>query len=348
MTLISKDQEGPRGLQPVAEIINVAWAELIEEVERRSDPHTREYVYASSKRDCLRRMVLEMTDGDKTEPFNTETLAKFRRGNDRERDLKNDLARAGRNSTPPFEVVGSQERFELRDKKGRVAIVGKVDCRLQFTRSSRVPVEIKSWSVYLTNRIFTFQDLFLSPWTKPGAYQLLAYLLGSGEPVGVLLLDKPGLPMPITVILEENLELIETFLQQAELALDHKEARTLPPYHDDPKECGRCPFFGGVCNPPLKHSGAEVILDEGFEAKLLRREELRAHGKDFAALDKEIKERLRGVEHAVCGQFIMEGKWRQKTVYDVPDKAQQAYDDARQAHKSINEHGSFFLEITKL
>ena len=347
MTLTSTETpEG--GPKPIAEIINVAWSELIEETERRSDPHTRDYVYASSKRECLRRMVLDMTDGDKTEPFNTETLAKFRRGNDRERDLKNDLARCGRNSNPPFEVVGSQERFELKDKKGRVAIVGKVDCRLQFTRTSRVPVEIKSWSVYLTNRIFSFEDLFLSPWTKPGAYQLLAYLLGAGEPVGVLLLDKPGLPMPITVKLEENLELIEHFLQDAELAMDHKEAGTLPDYHQDPAECQRCPFFGGVCNPPLKHSGAEVILDEGFEAKLLRREELKGHGKEFAALDKEIKARVHGLENAVCGQFILEGAWRKKTIYDVPDVHKQAYEIIREANKRIEPKGSFVMEITKL
>ncbi len=346
MTLTSTEQ--PEGPKPIAEIINVAWSDLIEETERKSEPHTRPYVYASSKRDCLRRMVLEMTDGDKMEPFNTETLAKFRRGNDRERDLKNDLARSGRNSTPPFEVVGSQERFELLDKKGRVAIVGKVDCRLQFSRSSRVPVEIKSWSVYLTNRIFSFQDLFLSPWTKPGAYQLLAYLLGSGEPVGVLLLDKPGLPTPITVVLEENLELIESFLQDAEAAMDHKEAGTLPGYHQDPAECQRCPFFGGVCQPPLKHEGAEVILDEGFEAKLLRREELKGHGKEFAGLDKEIKARVYGLENAVCGQFVLEGSWRRKTIYDVPDVHQEAYDLIRAANKRIEPKGSFVMEITKL
>lgn len=344
MEKISKEAAAEK---PLAEIINVAWAGYVES-ENRSPQHKREYVYASSKRDCLRRQVLEMTEGDKMPPFDTETLAKFRRGNDRERDLITDLARAGRNSDPPFEVINQQERFELKDKKGRVAIVGKVDARLNFSRDAQVPVEIKSWSVYLTNQIESFADLFKSPWTKPGAYQLLAYLFGSGEPYGILLLDRPGLPLPITVSLEDHLDLMEEFLTNAEKALDHKYDGTLPDYIEDPAECQRCPFYGRVCDPPLKHEAAKIFTDPEFEAALERREELKAAAKEFNELDKKIKKEARGVTSAVAGDFVLKGSWRKKTVYDVPKKAREAYEVLRQANKRIQEEGSFHLEITKL
>ena len=340
MTLTSK--------KGIADIISDAWIAFIE-AEGRSAPHKREYVYASSRRECLRRMVLEMTEGDKLPEFDANTLAKFRRGNDRERDLLNDLSNIGRNSDPPFEVVAQQQRFELKDKKGRVCIVGKTDARIRFERTEGgIPVEVKAWSPFLTNRIERFEDLALSPWTKPGAYQLLAYLLGAGEPVGILLLDMSGLPLPIPVELEPNLDMIESFLQKAEAALDHKEASTLPPFIEDPSECQRCPFYGSVCNPPLKHEGATVITDPAFEASLVRREELKQAAKEYSDLDKAIKKAVYGTEHAVAGNFVLEGKWRQKTVYEVPEKRQAAYEKLRQAHKRIEPEGSFVLEITKL
>jgi len=340
MTLISK-----RG---IADIISDAWVAFIE-AEGRSAPHKREYVYASSRRECLRRMVLEMTEGDKLPEFDANTLAKFRRGNDRERDLLSDLSKIGRDSDPPFEVVAQQQRFELKDKKGRVCIVGKTDARIRFERTEGgIPVEVKAWSPFLTNRIERFEDLALSPWTKPGAYQLLAYLLGAGEPVGILLLDMSGLPLPIPVALEPNLDMIESFLQRAEVALDHKEASTLPDYIQDPAECQRCPFYGSVCNPPLKHEGAKVITDPAFEAALVRREELKQGAKEFSDLDKEIKKAMYGNEHAVAGNFVLEGTWRKRTVYDIPTSAIAKWDILREKHKRVEPEGSFVLEITKL
>lgn len=341
MTLTS----GKRG---IADIISEAWVAFIES-EGRSSQHKREYVYASSRRDCLRRMVLEMTDGDKMPDFDANTLAKFRRGNDRERDLLNDLAQIGRNSDPTFDVIAQQQRFELKDKKGRVCIVGKTDARIRFERTEGgIPVEVKAWSPFLTNRIQTFEDLQLSPWTKPGAYQLLSYLLGAGEPVGILLLDMAGLPLPVPVHLEPNLDMIESFLVDAEKALDAKEAGTLPEFIDDAAECQRCPFYGGVCNPPLKHTGAQVITDPAFEAALVRREELKQAAKEFGQLDKEIKKAVYGCEQTVAGEFILNGTWRKKTVYEIPDKAKAAYEELRQANKRNEPKGSFVLEIVKL
>src|ERR1044071_6759455 len=175
----------------IAVSIHRAWAEFV--TSGRSAPGKRHNVYASSYRSCVRQMVLEMTAGDQVKPWSADTLANFRRGNDRERDLLADLKKIGRNADPSFETVGEQERFELKDHKGRVAISGKVDCRLRIngTRIS-APLEVKSWSAHLTAKVKKFPDLLESGWTRSGAMQLLCYLLGAQEEFGFLLLDRPG------------------------------------------------------------------------------------------------------------------------------------------------------------
>ena len=78
----------------------------------------RDYIYASGWSPCTRRLTLDMTHGDKIEPFGPETLARFRRGNDRERDLMADLGQVGRNSKPPFVVIGQQERVVIKGPQG--------------------------------------------------------------------------------------------------------------------------------------------------------------------------------------------------------------------------------------
>lgn len=327
----------------IATNIHKAWSEFVE--KDQSAPSKRPYVYASSHWDCLRRMVLDMTHGDKLPSFDAETLARFRRGNDRERDLVADLKRIGRNSEPPFEVIGEQERFELKDREGRTVIVGKKDCSLKFGHNGEnPPVEVKSWSPNLTARIKTFEDCFISPWTRKGAFQLLAYLFGTGEPYGFLLLDKSGLPSLIPVELNDtNLERMESFLSRATRAMDHKEADTLPDYHDEPAECKRCSHFGVNCSPPLKYEGASIITDEILHQELEERSEHEESAKKFKALDASVKAKLRGVENAVAGDFLIQGAWQRKIIYDHP-----AIVDAKAKHRTVDPKGKFVLKILKI
>ena len=180
-------------LQPItaefyADRILAGWEAYII-AEERSAPSRRPYTYASSYEACTRKLVLLITDGDKVPPFPPEVLAKFHRGKDRERNMKIDLNLVGRMSEPRFELVGEQERFELRDHKGRVAITGKVDFQLDFGRGKPIaPVECKDWDTNVTARINTFDDVMRGEWTRKGGYQLLCYLYGANREFGFLLL----------------------------------------------------------------------------------------------------------------------------------------------------------------
>jgi len=319
--------------------IERAWAAYLQREQRPQTPH--DYVYASGWRVCDRRMVYELTVPDRLPPWPPEVLAKFRRGDDRERDLLADLQRIGRDAEPPFRVIGQQERFSLKDHKSRVAIVGKVDARVEVN-GTRAPLEVKAWSSMMVDRIETFSDLFDNPWTRSGAHQLLAYLYGAGEPYGFLLLDRSGIPKLLPVELESNLDRVEDFLVRAERALDHVEHGTLPDFlQGEPDECQRCPWYGHECNPPLSADVPQILTTPGLEAALERREELKAAGKEFNELDDQIKRWLRGVEHGVVGHFHLRGKWGKQSRLDVPD-------DIKKQYTKVDPKGRFTLEIVRM
>ncbi len=323
----------------LAQSVTTAWAAYLARQSRTNTPHP--YVYASAWRACDRRMAYELTQPATLPPWPPEVLARFRRGDDRERDLLADLSRIGRDADPGFAVIGQQERFELKDRKGRVAIAGKVDARLAFDRTTRPPLEVKAWSPFVVDRIETFADLFDNPWTLSGAHQLLAYLFGAGEPYGFLLLDRSGLPLLLPVELDQHLDRVEAFLTKAEAVIDHVAAGTLPDYLDDPTECKRCPWYGHTCNPPLSSTGAVVLTDPELEAQLERRDAIQAVGREYLDLDRSVKDKLRGVESGIVGKFQILGKWGKQSKLDLPAPLKKQY-------TITDPKGRFSLDIQKV
>lgn len=323
----------------IATSIGSAWGAHLARTSRPSTPH--DTVYASAWRACDRRMVYELR-GESVATWTPDTLAKFRRGDDRERDLLVDLARVGRDADPPFNVIGQQERFTLRDRRGRVAITGKVDARLELN-GVRAPLEIKAWSPYMVDRIESFADVFTNPWTRSGGYQLLAYLYGAGVPYGFLMLDRSGIPRLLPVELDAHLDRMEEFLTRAERVLDAHATGTLPPYLDnDPAECQRCPFYGSTCNPPLAAlNPMQIIADPDLEAALTRREALTAAADEYDQIDRDVKKKLRGIEHGLVGAFAVRGTWGKSSRVELPA-------DLKSQYTVTDPRGRFTLEITRL
>lgn len=329
-------------VEGLADRITRAWeAELLKDAPPPGRVHP--YVYASAFRDCTRRMVYEMTVPERLPVPDATLRAKFRRGKDRERDLLADLVRIGRNTEPPFEVVGQQQDVKVRGRSGEVVISGRIDALLQFEGTRYLtPIEVKSWSPNIVDRIRTFADVFESPWTRAGAFQLLAYLYGHSQDYGFLLLDRSGLPLLLPVQLtEENLAHMEHFLAKAEEAVAHHLAGTLPDYIRDHVMCKRCPFYGSPCQPPSLMEGAQVLIDEALEQQLEEWHSLRPAGKQWSALDRDIKDRLRGTESALIGHFTVTGTWSKQSRLEVPA-------DIKRQFTITDPKGRFTLEIERL
>jgi hypothetical protein len=251
-------------------------------------------------------------------PFPAEVLAKFRRGDDRERDLLADLTRIGRDAEPGIQGRRSAGTIQAQGSQGRIAISGKVDARLEID-GARPPIEVEGLVADDGRPDRKVRGRLRQPWTRSGGYQLLSYLYGAGEPYGFLLLDRSGIPGLLPVELEPNLDRVEDFLTRAEQAIDHVEAGTLPDFlDDDPAECRRCAWYGHTCNPPLTANAATLLTDPELEAALERREQLKAAADEYAGLDKDIKAKLRGVEMGIAGKFQIVGRWQKQSRVELP------------------------------
>src|SRR3990167_8669332 len=350
-----------------AESLTAAYEKFIEAEERRSLQGQRQYVYASSWSACTRQMALDMLRPDVKPPFQADTLANFRRGRDRERDLVADLTRVGRHSEPSFELVGAQERFELRDKKGRIVIVGKVDTRIKFHgQKGSDPVEIKSFHPNLIQGVRQFSDMFLNRWTRRGAFQLLAYLLGSNEERGWLILDRPGIPRPLEVRLLDHLDKIEDFLARAEVAMDAREvildrnsteaayASFLPTFINDSSECRVCPFFGTACQPALSFAGASIITEDEVLAQIEKHESLDDPRKEYKNLHDDLAEYLKArtpktfkggqKQQTIAGKFLIESTWQKQSSLELPEEVEKGLEVYRKA----DDAAKFSFMITKV
>jgi hypothetical protein len=335
---IDEPVAGPHAL---AAAVERAWQSWLLRSRRPFSAHST--VWASGWRACDRRMAYDLTQPDQQVPFDAATLARFRRGDDRERDLLADAQRIGRDADPPFDIVSQQERFEARGRSGAVVITGKVDARLRFERQSKgAPLEVKAWSPYLVEKITVFEDVMQNEYTRGGGYQLLLYLYGAAEPHGFLLLDRSGIPKLVVVELTDtNLGYIEEFLSKAERVVAHVAAGTLPDYIDDAAECARCPYFGTACNPPLSAKDQQVFTDEALELDLERWWALREPGREWASLDRRLKEKLHGVENGLAGHFAISGTWGKYSRVVLPD-------DLKAKYTEVDPKGKFSLKVERL
>src|SRR5262245_2731669 len=323
----------------VPDAIGRSWGRWLE--RDRSEPEPRQYVYASAWRACDRRAVYDASIPKQAPKHDADTLARFRRGSDRERDLLVDLSRVGRDADPPFAVIEQQRRFTLRGRRGQTIIVGKIDALIEIG-TMRAPLEIKAWSPFVVDRIQTFGDMFENYYARAGAYQTLGYLYGAAEPDGYVLFDQPGLPKLIHVELDRYLDQMEAFLTKAEAVTDHLARGTLPDYHDDPAECQRCPWFGRVCQPPqLARNVVKILIDPELETALERWDAGRSQARAWNDLDEDIKARLRGVEAGIVGPFAIRGAWGKTSRVVLPEALKKQYTVS-------DPKGRFSLDIRKV
>lgn len=309
------------------------------------EPFVQSNVWAGQYSPCTRRIYNQMIHGGELPPWTADQLARFRRGKDRENDLLADLREIGRNADPRFEIVGMQERFVLKDRRNRTVITGKVDAKIKFEgHKGGYPLEIKAWSPYVTQGVECFEDLFQGKWTRRGAYQLLCYLFGASEPIGFMLLDKPGLPMllPVDLWKDDNHKRVDEFLDKAAEAVEALDTKVEPEFTTDLAECKSCDFLGNYCMPPaMSGDGARLIQNEELEQALDRLAEVKPARKEFERLDKYAKGILRGVEFGICGNWLIEGKYQAYTTTKLPD-------DVKAKYQTTDPKGKFVLKFFRV
>lgn len=317
--------------------------------DRAGAPWRPGNVFASKRRRCTRAMALDLLHPE-DDPFDKPIqFERMEQGNEAERAIVARLHKIGPFCNPSFTVAEQQHRFETKDRDGVVLVTGKMDGRLKFKDGASPPFEIKSGRTYEGCEVL--EDFDRNPWAWTAVDQLLAYLYAdnpknypNGEPWGFIFIRRLSrFPHPVRVNLLDHLPRVEAFMQEARRAVDARHGRAdLPPFIDNAAECRRCPHFGKSCTPPLDFGpGIQIVTEPEAITAAETRERTRAARDEYEAADKYLKERFRGVEAGIVGNFQLRGKWAPMTTYDVPKAIKEQY-------RVVKEQGKFTLTIERI
>jgi len=251
--------------------------------------------------ECTRAMVLSITHWQDRPPFEPFVKARLNRGKLIEDAILRELAELG------ISVRQDRKPFEIKDDAGRRVLRGRLDGFIQWEGRREVPLECKSVDPNVFRSLKTLADFERYWYTRRWPLQLQCYLYAENLDEGILLLDDclghwRLLPVPI------DFEVLEPIIKRCEETVAHVAAQTLPDFHPNAAVCRRCWCFNRVCIPPVENQGLTALDDPEFLTKLERREALAPLRSEYEALDDEIKERVRGKDGLVVGEFLIQGK----------------------------------------
>jgi hypothetical protein len=256
-------------------------------------------------------MVLTMTHWQDRPEITAELKARFERGSAIEDIVIGELGGLG------MKVRVERAPFEIKDRQGRLVLRGKLDGFVSW-EDREYPMECKSLDPNIFRQVERVEDFQRWIWASKYPRQLQSYLFANNLEEGFFLVDDClGHWKLLPVILDFGE--MEKILQRCEQAVEHRDAGTLPDYHKDPAVCRRCWCFGKLCTPPLEYHGLAIKEDPEFEEMLNRRWELRTGAKEYEALDKKVKGRLKEQTGLIIGDWLIEGEWKHKKGFEVKE-----------------------------
>ena len=276
----------------------------------QAKPRERASIYASGISECSRQMVYDVTHWKEREMWGAKAQARMNKGNSEEDIVVRELEDLG------FRIIERQAPLS-EDMRRNFGIGGRIDGKIEW-EGRRIPIEIKSMNPMLFDRIDTLEDLNDYVWMRKYPRQMMLYLLGHNEEVGLLVLSNLAgalklIPVPL------DYEKAEAILKRVEGVRSHIKAGTLPDriaYDED--MCGKC-AFKHVCLADIKNDPSVKWLDNPtLVAKLDRRRELEPMRKEYEAIDKDVKATFDGAgPTTVIGDYIVSRKEMTRKPYTV-------------------------------
>lgn len=258
---------------------------------------------------CLRRGVYERTHWNEKELWPVESLIRFKEGDRQEAHVLSDLAKAG------FECIEQQSPFEWNEYN----ITGHVDFKYIIDNVA-YPVEIKSCSPFVYQKIFTFEDLNKESWLRAYKAQITLYMLMQGVDMGIMIFkDKSsGLMKQINVKLDY--ELGEYCLRTAEAINTHIAKKTLPDRVKDRQVCKGC-MFKTLCLPDIDFGAPlKITEDPEYEKRLDEYMALKNKKKEVEDMYSIIRDEAKatsvdGELNQVVGKWWLTGKLSAKGAF---------------------------------
>jgi CRISPR/Cas system-associated exonuclease Cas4 (RecB family) len=280
----------------IKESIETAQQKFIESKIKRT---RHQSIRASAIGDiCERRLFLNLTSGELANDVTPELQAIFSEGSDQEVATRRYLSELG------FEIIQAGSTEQWKDFN----ISGSIDGIVKFGEEKFI-VEIKTVSEYAWEKLHKPDDFNEGFYARYLA-QINLYMLLYNYEHGVFILKRKQAKMIRIIPIDLDYSFAESLLKKAERVNEAFKKNEAPDFlKNNPVECRRCPYFGSCCAPPMDFGDAIInIEDNELEGKLKRRDELSPMASEYEKLDKEAKDRLREIPHAIVGDFEVIGK----------------------------------------
>ncbi|MFB3926809.1 MAG: hypothetical protein ACE14T_12235 [Syntrophales bacterium] len=231
-------------------------------------------------------------------------------GKDIEERVMRDIKDAG------FQVIEQQRSFEWKEYQ----ITGKVDMKI-VADGKVYPAEIKSASPFSFDQVSSIEDMLNSKFVYMQKYpaQLSLYLLMDNKDRGLFIFKNKSTGAMKEIWMDLDYGYAESIVKKAERVNAHVQAGTVPePMEYDEKTCDGC-AFAHICNVERVGKEVSIVDDEELADQLKRYEELKPLAKEFETIDESLKKKLAGKAKLLVGDFYIDGSWRKRTYYDVPE-----------------------------
>jgi len=236
----------------------------------------------------------------------------FDEGIHQERILLRDLEEAG------IHIIEQQRDYEWP----QFQLTGHIDGKVVLSDTEAIPIECKSLAPHIWEQIHTLEDLLQSdkPWLRKYPTQMYLYVVLSNVDHGLLILKNKSTGQLKELDVTLDFDYTEGILQKLERVNAHVAAGTIPepiPYEEN--ICERCPFFQTTCLVEVTRTALSLSEDTDLAKNLARREELKPLATEYDKLDREVKEKLKGQEKVLCGEYLILGKSITRKGYKVKD-----------------------------
>jgi hypothetical protein len=311
--------------------MEVQTKDIIEEIRRAKAKKQKvypQYVVRASEvgHPCERYLVYCISHWAEKKPLSPDIEFIFEGGRLVEELAIQDFLDAG------YKVYRPEPDKAIQESRPRLS--GHIDVRVDFG-DGVFTGEIKGLNFYDWEKLNTIGDFFRSKkvWIRKYPAQLMTYLYIKGEPRGFFYLKSIPRFFPKIIWVDLDYGYMEEILQKTERVEKHVAAKTLPdpmPYEED--VCSNCGFVH-ICLPDRIGKEVEVTDDGELLGLVTRYTELKPGAKEYDEVDKRITELVRGREKILVGDWFIEGKWTDRTSYEVPKEIKEQYKTTTQCWK---------------
>jgi len=246
---------------------------------------------------CIRKLVYYRLYPELQELYDVSLQYIFNEGNLQEQALVKDLQAAG------FIIVETQRDFFDQ----RYNLSGHIDGKILID-SKYYPLEIKSMNPHIWDSVNTIEDFDKYNWTKKYPAQLQSYMFLGNHETAVMLLKNKSTGRVKQLWFDLDYEYCEKLLKKCETINQFVAKKELPERMLSEDCQSFCPFYSSCCPDSAGFTPLDFIDEPEMIKNIQAWELMKDYASEYNRLDKQIKGRLRGIQKAVIGDYLITGK----------------------------------------